>query len=99
VRMVGDPAKGKRDVEIQSVGGNIVLTVPSALSMDFDITLTYTKNSRRTYGIISDFEMKQEETDEWDRDKGRRGSTSTAQAASLVENTKSRSKQSTVTSI
>ena len=40
VRMVGDPAKGKRDVEIQSMGGDIMLTVPSALSMDFDITLT-----------------------------------------------------------
>ena len=52
VRMVGDPAKGKRDVEIQSMGGDITLTVPSALSMDLNITLTYTKNSHGKYGII-----------------------------------------------
>jgi len=45
--MVGDPAKGKRDVEIQSMGGDIILTVPSALSMDFDIRLTYTEISKR----------------------------------------------------
>ena len=38
--------------------------------MDFDITLTYARNSRGKYGIISDFEMKQKETDEWDRDNG-----------------------------
>jgi hypothetical protein len=70
VRMVGDPSQGERDVEIESMGGDITLTVPPTLSMDFDITLTYTENRRGRYRIISDFEMNQEETDEWDRDDG-----------------------------
>jgi len=70
VNMVGDPDEGGRDVEISSLGGEITLTVPPDLSMEFDIELAITKNSRRDYEIISDFDMKQEKTREWDRSHG-----------------------------
>ncbi|UCF05817.1 MAG: DUF4097 family beta strand repeat protein [bacterium] len=66
VTMVGDPDRGKRDVEITSMSGDIILEVPSGLSMEFDIELAYTKKSRRNYKIKSDFEMNIEETDDWE---------------------------------
>jgi len=66
VNMVGDPNKGRRDVEISSMGGDIELTVPEGLSMDFDIEIAYTKDSHEDYDIISDFNMKRERTDKWE---------------------------------
>lgn len=67
VTMIGNPVEGKRNVEISSKGGDISLTVPPGLSMDFDIELAYTRNSRKNYKIDSDFDMRIEETDEWSR--------------------------------
>jgi DUF4097 and DUF4098 domain-containing protein YvlB len=70
VNMTGDPDQGRRDVEISSLGGEIRLTVPPDLSMQFDIELAITKDARRDYEIISDFDMKQERTRDWDRSHG-----------------------------
>jgi hypothetical protein len=70
VTMTGDPAKGKRDVNLTSMGGDITLTVPSGLSMDIDLEIEYTKKSDKDYKITSDFEIQQKETDEWDNSKG-----------------------------
>jgi DUF4097 and DUF4098 domain-containing protein YvlB len=70
VTMVGDPEKGRRDVELVSMGGDITLTVPAGLSMEFDIELAYTKESRRNYKIINDFEMQQETSKEWTYERG-----------------------------
>jgi hypothetical protein len=68
--MTGDPSKGKRDVYISSKGGDIDLTLPKGISADFDIRLTYTKNSNRNYDIKSDFDINVEEPDKWDYGKG-----------------------------
>ena len=70
VTMVGDPEKGERSVTIESMGGDITLTVPAGLSMDIDITLAYTRDRRDDYKISSDFDVKQEESKEWDRSHG-----------------------------
>ncbi len=70
VRMVGDPANGERSVEIESMGGDVSITLPAALSMDVDIILAYTKDRDDDYKIVSDFTVKQEETKEWDRSHG-----------------------------
>lgn len=70
VTMVGDPDKGKRDVELESKGGDIELEVPAGLSMEFDIELAYTKESKRKYEIVSDFDMELEKTTEWERKWG-----------------------------
>jgi len=66
VRMTGDPDKGKRDVFLSSNGGDIDLTVPPGLSMDFDIELAYTKDSDRDYDIYSDFDLKKKRTEDWE---------------------------------
>lgn len=65
VTMIGDPGKGERHIELKSKGGTIELVVPEGLSMDFDIELAYTKNAKRKYRIVSDFDIEIEETDEW----------------------------------
>ncbi len=70
VNMIGNPDEGRRDIEISSLGGEITLTVPADLSMEFDIELAITKNSHRDYEIISDFDMKQEKTRDWDSGRG-----------------------------
>ncbi len=70
VTMTGNPQEGIRDVKLSSYGGEITLTVPAELSMDVDIELAYTKDARKKYRIISDFNLKLEETDTWDRSSG-----------------------------
>ncbi len=70
VRMIGDPDSRKRDVTLKSYGGNISLTLPDDLSMEFDIQLSYTNNSKMNYRIISDFELRQQESDKWDKGHG-----------------------------
>jgi DUF4097 and DUF4098 domain-containing protein YvlB len=70
VKMIGDVKKGKRDVDLSSKGGDIILTVPDRLSMEFDIKLIYTKNSDRDFEIESDFPVKIEESEEWDYSSG-----------------------------
>jgi DUF4097 and DUF4098 domain-containing protein YvlB len=72
VFMVGDPDKGKRDVELESKGGDIELEVPAGLSMEFDIELAFTKDHEGDYEIVSDFDMDYEETSEWQRKWGQK---------------------------
>lgn len=69
-RMVGDPNKGERNVDISSMGGEIDITLPADLSIEFDVRLTFTKNSRKNYKIISDFPITIEESKDWTYSKG-----------------------------
>jgi hypothetical protein len=57
-------------VKLSSYGGKIILTVPAGLSMDVDIELAYTKDARKKYRIISDFDLELKESDKWDRSSG-----------------------------
>lgn len=70
VTMVGDPDKGKRDVKLKTKGGDVTLYVPKGMSMDFDIQLEFTKRAKKTYKIISDFDLKTETSKDWDYSKG-----------------------------
>jgi DUF4097 and DUF4098 domain-containing protein YvlB len=70
VIMTGNPATGKRDVELVSYGGDIELTVPANLAMTLDLELAYTKGKSGKYAIKSDFPVNLEETDEWDLHDG-----------------------------
>jgi len=73
VKMVGDPKDGDRDVKLTSMGGDITLVVPNGLSMDIDIEIAYTKNSRKDFDdckIVSDFKIDEKRTTEWERKKG-----------------------------
>jgi hypothetical protein len=77
VKMVGNPNEGKRDVSLQSMGGDITLAVPDGLSMDVEIEIVYAKDKRvksddefNNIKIVSDFPVKEERTKEWDNSKG-----------------------------
>jgi DUF4097 and DUF4098 domain-containing protein YvlB len=70
VTMTGDPGRGKRDVEIKSMGGDIDLTVPKGLSMKFDIEIQWTRNHERKPKIVSDLGINIEETKEWEKKHG-----------------------------
>ena len=61
---------GGHDVKITSMSGEITLTVPSGVGFDIDIELDYTKNSSRNYRIKSDFDLSQQESQDWDYDYG-----------------------------
>jgi DUF4097 and DUF4098 domain-containing protein YvlB len=63
--MVGDPTNGERHVDLTSMGGDIDVTLPADLSIEFEVRLSYTKNSRKNYKIISDFDIKTEESKDW----------------------------------
>lgn len=54
VIMVGDPDKGDREVDLSTKGGEIHLTVPAGLSMEFDLKIEVTRR-RDDYQIHSDF--------------------------------------------
>ena len=73
VTMTGNPAEGKRDVNLSSMGGDITLKVPEKLSMDIEIEISYTKDSDGDFEdckIVSDFPVKEERSKEWDRSHG-----------------------------
>jgi DUF4097 and DUF4098 domain-containing protein YvlB len=72
VTMVGDPDKGDRDVNIKSMGGDIDLTVPKGLSMEFDIEIQWTKDADRKPKIVSDLDIEIEETKEWKKKWGQK---------------------------
>ena len=67
-KMIGDPATGKRDVELVSSGGDIYLTVPAGLDMDIEVRTTYSdrwRNNKKPE-IISDFNLNLTENAEKD---------------------------------
>lgn len=66
VTMVGDPAKGERDVDLSSMGGDVELTLPAGLSANFDLEIEYTKKHLRKYKIECEFPLKIEESDKWE---------------------------------
>ncbi|MCK4763137.1 MAG: hypothetical protein KAW12_13155 [Candidatus Aminicenantes bacterium] len=70
VTMTGDLDRGKRDVTLSSMGGDIVLIVPPGLSMDVDIELIFTKKNSKKYKISSDFDLQEKVSDHWDFGSG-----------------------------
>ena len=70
VVMTGDPGDEKRDVTLSSGYGDIYLTVPENLSMEVEIELGFTRDSRQNFRIVDDFDIQQETTDNWDSSQG-----------------------------
>jgi len=72
VEVVVDQSPGKLDgsIEIVTGTGDVTLTLPADFSAEFDIDLSYTKNSRRGFDLRSDFPVNEEHTDEWDSRNG-----------------------------
>jgi DUF4097 and DUF4098 domain-containing protein YvlB len=68
VRVTG--TAGDHGVTLSSMGGEITLYVPGDLSMEFDVTLAYTRNSGKNFEIQSDFGVQVSDTNDWDYSKG-----------------------------
>jgi DUF4097 and DUF4098 domain-containing protein YvlB len=65
-----DDGKRGSDVILATGHGEVTLTVPRGFSMDLDLTIAYTRNSRRDFEIVTDLEIDEERTQEWDYDQG-----------------------------
>ncbi len=50
--------------------GNVTLTVPAGFSMQLNTDLRYTRNSSRSFQVISDLDITREETTDWDTSHG-----------------------------
>jgi DUF4097 and DUF4098 domain-containing protein YvlB len=59
-------SSGGGDVTLLSGNGDITLYLPADFSMDLDVDLAFTRNSKRGYRIESDFPVEQQTTDDWD---------------------------------
>ncbi len=80
-KLVGDPAKGDRNVSLISMGGDITLTVPAALSMDIEVEIAFTKKYDGDVKIVSDFKLDEEISKEWIKKNGSARKTLTGKAA------------------
>jgi len=58
------------DVTLQSMSGDITLTVPRGFGMQLDLEIAYTRESGRGYRIVSDLDLTRSSTDEWDHEHG-----------------------------
>jgi DUF4097 and DUF4098 domain-containing protein YvlB len=65
VRITGDAEKGKGDVNLTSMGGDIELTVPAGMAMNIDVETVFDDRTSRKPKIVSDFPL--EITEEEDR--------------------------------
>lgn len=71
VNMIGDASGSDHSVELSSMGGEIVLSLPENIDAEFDIHLVYTKDSRKDYEINSEFNLNiKEKHKDWDYSKG-----------------------------
>jgi len=57
---------GDKGIRLESMSGDIVLTIPAGLPLKFDLTIDYRKNSDQNYRIISDFPVQEERTQNWE---------------------------------
>ncbi len=58
------------DVDVESKGGDLDIWLPDGFAATFDVEIAYTRESRRSYQIKSDFPLAQTRTDDWDYGHG-----------------------------
>lgn len=61
---------GKKGIELWTGTGDVTVTLPKGLSLDLDLEIAYTRNSRKDYRIYSDWDMAIEYSTEWDYGNG-----------------------------
>jgi DUF4097 and DUF4098 domain-containing protein YvlB len=66
----GDLGNGDDGVDISTGYGEVTVILPADASVEFDLDLSYTKNSSRDFSIKSDFDMDLEHTDKWESRHG-----------------------------
>ncbi|MCP4724851.1 MAG: DUF4097 domain-containing protein, partial [bacterium] len=72
VKIIEDNNSRGRQIELESLGGDIELTVPRDFPMDIDIEIEYSEDSKKNYKIESDFRIKKDESEDWKRPSRRR---------------------------
>jgi DUF4097 and DUF4098 domain-containing protein YvlB len=65
-----EETEARKDIELTSYQGDLRVMLPRNVSAIFEIELAYTNNSMQNYRIISDFDLSQEETKQWDYGRG-----------------------------
>ncbi|HKP81130.1 MAG TPA: hypothetical protein VJT69_03875 [Pyrinomonadaceae bacterium] len=70
VTMVGNAGETQRDVSIDTASGDVTLVIPDGLSLEFDVRLAHTNNTKKEFRIVSDFPLNQHESDEWSSAEG-----------------------------
>jgi DUF4097 and DUF4098 domain-containing protein YvlB len=70
VEIEGGLGDGEEGINLSSCCGDITLKVPPDLSMDLDLTISYTKNSSQDFEILSDFDVLVEHSKDWDYQNG-----------------------------
>lgn len=63
VKLNCDPKADDRDVELISMHGDVTLYVPANFSMDLDIEIRYSEDDEDEVDIVSDFNIKEEVTE------------------------------------
>lgn len=64
---LGDSDNG---IKLETMSGDVNVVVPAGLSLSFDLTIAYTRNSDQNYQISTDFGLKEERSADWDYDHG-----------------------------
>ena len=62
-----DREGGEKDIILSTGHGDVTLIVPDGYGMDLDLDLTYTRDSDRDYEIVSDFDIRTERSEDWER--------------------------------
>lgn len=65
-----DAGGADQHVQLESYHGDVTLIVPPGFSMQVDLQLSYTRNSRRDFQILTDFPVDQQESEEWNYERG-----------------------------
>jgi len=61
---------GRDGIDVKTGHGETTLILPEDASLEFDLDLSYTRNSSRDFDIDCDFDLDIEETDEWESRHG-----------------------------
>src|SRR5262245_14310349 len=72
VNLIGpvEDTEAQREIEITSHRGDLRVVLPKNFPAIFEIELAYTIHSSQNYKIVSDFDLNQEETKQWDYSRG-----------------------------
>lgn len=89
-----DPKAEDRDVELVSMHGDVTLYVPANLSMDIDIEIKYSEDDEDEVDIVSDFNVKEEVTE--DRKKSHWNKTMTLHGSASLNGGKNKIEIKTV---
>lgn len=70
ISVSGGFGEGSQGLDIFTGHGEVVVTIPADASVEFDVDLSYTRNSSQNFNIDCDFDLDVEHTTSWDKSQG-----------------------------